>query len=91
MNWSGQQLKALHQALLSAYPVEAKLQRMLRIEMDLQLNAVAGGESYGDKLFSLIQAMKAEGRLPELLASAYRKNPGNPKLQALGSQPQDSG
>ncbi|NEP19920.1 MAG: hypothetical protein F6J97_24045, partial [Leptolyngbya sp. SIO4C1] len=48
MNWSGKQLEALHQALLSAYPREKQLQRLLRIELEIQLNTKAGGDNYSE-------------------------------------------
>lgn len=90
MDWSGAQLDALHAALISAYPTEARLKRLLRTELDLRLNTVAGGANYGEMVFELIEALEAKDRLLELLAAAQRNNPGNVKLRDfIGSLPSD--
>jgi len=83
MDWTGAQLEALQQALMSAYPNKPALNRLLRFEMDLRLNAIAGGSNYTDTVFSLIEALEAQGRLPELVSAARRKNLGNPRLKAF--------
>lgn len=83
MEWSGAQIDALHAALLSAYPNKSNLERMVRTELDLRLNTVAGGNNYSDTVFQLIEALEAEDRLLELISAAQRKNPGNAKLKAL--------
>ncbi len=87
MDWSGSQIDALHQALLSAYPTQPKLQRMLRIEMDLRLNHYAGGANYGETVYELIEALEGESRLDELVAAAQRQNPRNLKLKQLTKAP----
>ena len=85
MDWTGAQLDALQEALMSAYPTEAKLKRLIRTELDLRLNAVAGGKNYSETVFALIEALEAEDRLSELIEAAQRRNPGNAKLRAFVS------
>ncbi len=82
MEWSGEEIDGLHQALLSAYK-RSDLRRLLRTEMDLKLDEVAGGSNDRDVFFSLIEMLEAEDRLCELLEAAKRKNPGNAKLKAF--------
>ena len=82
-NWSGAQIDQLHKALLSAYPTEAGLKRMLRTELDVHLNQIAEGANHSDRVFTVIEALEAESRLPELVKAAQYKNPGNTQLQAL--------
>jgi hypothetical protein len=82
-NWSGAQIDELHEALLSAYPTEAGLKRLLRTELDIRLNQIAEGDNHSDRVFAVIESLEAESRLSELVTAAQRKNPGNAKLQAL--------
>ena len=82
-NWSGAQIDELHKALLSAYPTEPGLKRMLRTELDVHLNQIAEGANHSDRVFTVIESLEAESRLSELLKAAQRGNPGNTKLQAL--------
>lgn len=83
MSWSGKDIDEFHQALLSAYPREYDLSRLVRTEMDIRLNAVAGGRNYSDIVFELLNYVEAQDQLFELLAAARRKNATNRKLQAL--------
>lgn len=83
MDWPGKAIDALHQALLSAYPQEADLKRLVRTELDLRLNRVAGGRNYSDLVFELIESLEAEDKLDDLLAAARRKNSTNKQLQSL--------
>ena len=83
MNWSGKQLEALHQAMMSAYPTEAKLKRLLRFRMELRLNNIAGGANHNDLVLDLLEVLEAEDRLLELLAAARDMNSTNIKLQQL--------
>ncbi|NEZ60333.1 TIR domain-containing protein [Adonisia turfae] len=82
-NWSGAQIDSLHKALLSAYPTEPGLKRMLRTELDVHLNQIAEGANHSERMFAVIEALEAESRLPELIKAAQRGNPGNTKLQIL--------
>lgn len=84
MSWTGKEIEALHQALLSAYPREPDLKRMLRTEMDIRLNTITSGGTQNDIIADLIEALESKDELPELIAAARRKNPTNRKLQALG-------
>ncbi|MEO0704391.1 MAG: trypsin-like peptidase domain-containing protein [Cyanobacteria bacterium J06649_5] len=86
MNWTGKDIDKFHQALLSAYPREAELKRLLRTELDIKLNNVAGGSNYSDIVFSLLEYIEAQDKLCELLAAACRKNPTNQTLQTLAAR-----
>lgn len=83
MNWSPEQLEALHEAILRAYPTEAKLKRLIRFKMDLRLNNIAGGANHSDLVLDLIEVLEAEDRLVELLSAAREMNSTNMKLQQL--------
>lgn len=82
MELSGLQLDALQTALISAYPKESDLKHLLR-KLDLQLNLYADGPNYSATVFDLIEALGAQGRLPELITAAQSNNQGNVKLRAF--------
>ncbi|MEL7071707.1 MAG: trypsin-like peptidase domain-containing protein [Cyanobacteria bacterium J06581_3] len=90
MNWSGKAIDGLHAALLSAYPQESDLKRLVRTELDIRLNRVASGSNYSEVVFELIESLEAEDRLDELLSAARRKNPTNKQLQSLAPPPPSS-
>ncbi len=81
--WTGAQLDDLKDALISAYPTEPKLKRLLRTELEVRLNTIAGGENYTDVVYSLIEHFESETQLPELITAAQRGNPRNAKLKAF--------
>lgn len=53
---------------------------MVRFELDVNLNAISGGENLAEITYSLIEWAETQGRLPDLVASAQRANPGNQEL-----------
>lgn len=81
--WSGEEIEELQEALLSAFPTEDKLRRMVRTKLDENLAAIAGGEDLSDKVFNLISWGEARGRLGELTLGARQANPGNNRLLAF--------
>jgi endonuclease G len=80
---TGEQFEQLGQALISAYPTEAKLKRMIRITFSKTLQEVAEGNNHTERVDQLIEWAESEGQLSKLIAEAQRQNPGNPKLQAF--------
>lgn len=78
-------MKELLDALLSAFG-EAELARMVRLQMNKNLAAIAGGANLTDITFNLIQWAERTGRLRELLVAAYAANKGNAKLKALAQK-----
>ena len=78
---SGKQIKDLVDALIHAYPSEADLAMMVRIELNETLAAVAAGSNLRVLIFDLITWAERSGRVNELVAGAVRRTPGNPMLQ----------
>src|SRR4051812_15111435 len=82
----GQTIQQLHQALLSAFPDQASLSRMVRMGMNLNLATIAGAD-LSDTVFRLISWAESQGRTAELIEQANRQNPGNPDLRRLAQAP----
>jgi hypothetical protein len=78
---SGKQIEDLVDALIHAYPSEADLAMMVRIELDETLAAVAAGGNLRVLIFNLITWAERSGRVDELVAGAVNHTPGNPMLQ----------
>ena len=51
---SGSQLKQLQEALLSAFSTHDELRMMVRLELDANLDAVAGGDNLRVVVFKLV-------------------------------------
>lgn len=83
MPLTGKQFKQIQEALLSAYPSQELLRQMMRVEMEENLDAVAGGPNLSAQVFSLISWAEAHGKLAMLVQAAHRGNPRNPALHAL--------
>lgn len=77
------QVKALHVALLEAFPHRAALSRMVRFGLDENLEAIAGGNSLSDAAFALIEWAEARGKVGALVAAAREDNATNPVLRAF--------
>lgn len=86
MQLKGQQLKALHEALLNAFPKHGELERLVHFRLDIALNQIAGGQNHSDTVFQLIRWCEARGRLSELIRAAREENPQNQKLSAFGNE-----
>ena len=78
---SGKQIEDLVDALIHAYPSEADLAMMVRIELNKTLATVAAGSNLRVLIFNLITWAERSGRVNELVAGAVRRTPGNPMLQ----------
>lgn len=81
MYLSGSQYEKLHQAIKSAYPAHTKLKRMVRIQLEANLDAIAGEGKLDDVVTHLIDWAEAEGKTESLIIGAYSANQGNPKLK----------
>lgn len=79
-------VRALHAALLSAFPQHLDLKRAVFYGMEVNLDEVAGGQNLSGTVFSLVEWARSVGRLDELVAAAKRENPGNVKLRAYGAE-----
>jgi len=82
MTLSGAQYEQIQEALLAAFN-EADLRRMVRIQLDADLDAVSGGKNLSERVYSLIEWADREGRVLALIDGATAQNSGNAKLQAL--------
>ncbi len=80
---TGSQVKQIREALLSAFPTRDLLAMLLREELDVALNAIAGGDNLNVLVFHLVQWAESTGRVGALLQGAYAQNPGNPDLKQL--------
>ncbi|HAJ38786.1 MAG TPA: hypothetical protein DCL15_24225 [Chloroflexi bacterium] len=83
MTLTGSQIAQLLDALLAAYPRRDNLRMLVRVELDENLDAIAGGDTLRAVAFSLIEWAQRTGRTADLIAGARRGNPGNPALQAF--------
>ncbi len=79
----GRQKKALHAALLSAFPRQAALERLVEFQLDTRLSVIAGEGPLADVAYRLIEWAQAHGRLDALITGAREANPNNPQLLAF--------
>lgn len=86
LNLTAEQRRRLHNALLSAFPNSAGLERMVRFQLDENLRAVVGGDSLSDVVFNLIEWTESQGRLAELIRGARAEVPGNPALREIAEE-----
>jgi hypothetical protein len=79
---SGRQYAEFQAAVLSAYNLDS-LRQMVRVELDTNLDAVAGGANLGTVIFNLIDWAQRTGRLPQLIQGALDGQPDNTDLQTF--------
>jgi hypothetical protein len=82
---SGSAMKELQNALLSAFPTKAALARMLRFQLDLNLDEITEG-TLAERVFTLVEWSEANGETSKLIEAARRENPGNPELERFQHQ-----
>jgi hypothetical protein len=80
---NGQQRKILREAILGAYPNPDDLQILLSDEMDVQLGAIARGDAYNARVFSLIQDFEADGRIEKFIRMVVKDKPQSPYLESI--------
>ena len=81
----GAQILQFQEALLSAYDGPG-LAQMVRIRLDEDLAAVAGGGNLSEVVFNLILWAERTGRTEELVVGASASNPQNALLKTFTSQ-----
>ncbi|MEI6046630.1 MAG: SUMF1/EgtB/PvdO family nonheme iron enzyme, partial [Chloroflexota bacterium] len=86
MTLTGSQYKLFTEALLSAFPSEAALDQMVRIQLDQNLETIAKGDNLRDIVSNLIKWAEADGSTKKLLKGACEANPGNPELKAFAAR-----
>lgn len=89
MSLTGSQHQQLQDALLAAFGTDDALRQMLKLQLDVELNAVAKPGSLTQRVFDLVTWAREQGRIAELIEGAMRHNPGNPELQALAAAAPD--
>ncbi len=86
MSLSGQQRKELQNALVDAFPKKSSLEQMLLLELNINLDAIAGGDNLQDIVFNLITTVESQGKIEDLVRVAQQSNPGNLKLKTIAKQ-----
>ena len=81
---TGADRRALHSALLDAFPTVAELQRVVSFGLETTLDEIAPPASLSDQAFALVLWCDRHNRIAELLASARSENPGNDALKTFG-------
>ena len=76
--------RALHAALLDAFPTVADLQRVVSFGLETTLDEISPPASLAEQAFSLVLWCDRHNRVGELLASARSENPDNEVLKAFG-------
>jgi len=83
MDLSGSQYEQLTDALLQAFPSQARLRRMVRYRLGMNLSAISMGDDLTSIVFGLIEEAEAGGWTAELIVAACRSNPSNPLLRDI--------
>jgi hypothetical protein len=79
------QFRALQNVLLAAYSRES-LRRMLRTQMDVRLDQIAGNGPFTDVVCDVIDWAERDGRVAQLIREAAAFVPGNEQLQRFASE-----
>ena len=71
-------------ALIAAFPEEEDLALMVKRALKTKLNLITKGNSgYETTVDRVVEWAKSQGKLPELVEGALKRNPGNPQMKAL--------
>lgn len=82
---TGRQHRQLSDALLNAFS-GSELQQLVRVGLEENLNAIAGGSNLSETVFNLIEWAERRGRTAALLRAARNERPQDPALRALQSE-----
>ena len=85
MPLSGSQHKQIQDALIAAFGNEDNLRRMLKFQMNVDLESVAKPGSMAQRTFDMVAWADEHGRVSELIQAACAQNPQNPELQSLAA------
>ncbi|NEQ41019.1 MAG: hypothetical protein F6K40_34330 [Okeania sp. SIO3I5] len=78
---SGKDREILDEALISAFRHYNALKRMVRFQLDENLEEIADKSTLNQVVFNLSNWAEAENKLRWLIEGAYKENPHNQKLQ----------
>lgn len=81
MPLTGDQTRTIHDALANAFRTKASLTKLVRFNLNEQLEHIADGQNTSDIIFNLIDWADAQGRIKELLQAAIKENPQNEMLR----------
>ena len=76
------QRKALHAALLGAFPNEQDFERLLLLELEVQLGDITTPAPWPTRLLHVIRWAEDQSRLDQLVAAAKAAQPDSPDLRA---------
>jgi formylglycine-generating enzyme required for sulfatase activity/nucleotide-binding universal stress UspA family protein len=79
---TGKQVEQIHDALLAGYSPDS-LRRMVRVGLNEMLANIAGGATFSDVVFNLIEWAERQDRVLELVTAAHNANPNHADLQVL--------
>src|SRR5258708_37807096 len=82
MQLSNSQRQQLYAAILDAFPDRATLARVVDFALDVNLNAIAGGDNLGNVTYQLIVWTESQGRIKDLITKAHDESPQNMPLGA---------
>lgn len=82
---TGNQVRQIQDALLSAFTSREQLAQMMRVRLEQNLEAIAEGDTLTKITFALVRWAEANGCLGALVAGALAEVPGNPELQAVAA------
>lgn len=80
---TGRQIEQAQNALLEAFPSRDALRMLARIELDENLDAIAGGDNLRVIAFNLVSWAEQTGVFACLVDGAVRQNDGNTTLREL--------
>ena len=80
---TGQQRKILREAILGASPNPNDLEILILEQMDIQLGAIARGETNETRVFNLIDRFQSDGRIGEFIRVVVKGKPQNPYLESI--------
>ncbi len=84
MNLDANQLGQVHRALLQSFDRD-ELRMMLRLQLDEDLDVVAGDDELKKVVFNLVTWAERSGRLDDLVAGSLAANPQSEELQRLAA------
>ena len=82
MELSGNEIKQLVDAIISAYPTKEHLEMIIYCGFEEHLDVIAGGNDLKILVFNLITKWAIpQGKIEDLIEKAYQDNRDNPKLK----------
>lgn len=82
----GLDMKALVEALLSAFPDRASLEQLVSFGLGVRLNTISDGKPLSGTVFDLVNWAGSRGRYADLLKAARDANPGNATLRTFAAR-----